>query len=38
MTKQLTIGMIATMALIQSASAQYPGWQHSGALDMRKGL
>ncbi|MEI7901396.1 MAG: DUF2341 domain-containing protein, partial [bacterium] len=32
MTKQLTIGMIAAMALFQSASAQYQGWQHSGAL------
>ncbi|MEI7899092.1 MAG: DUF2341 domain-containing protein [bacterium] len=32
MTKQLTTGMIAAMALIQSASAQYTGWQHSGAM------
>ncbi len=32
MTKQLTIGMIAALALFQSASAQYTGWQLSGSL------
>ena len=34
MTKQLTIGMIAAMTLLQPALAQYQGWQHSGALNI----
>ncbi|MEI7901088.1 MAG: DUF2341 domain-containing protein [bacterium] len=30
--KQLTISTLALLALLQTAAAQYPGWQHSGSL------
>ena len=29
---QVTIGLLAFLTLLQAASAQYPGWQHSGSL------
>jgi hypothetical protein len=32
MMKRLTISMLAILTLLQAASAQYPGWQHSGSL------
>ncbi len=32
MTKQVTIRACVLLALIQSASAQYPGWSHEGSL------
>jgi hypothetical protein len=32
MMEQLTTSTFAFLALLQTASAQYPGWQHSGSL------
>ncbi|MEI7901312.1 MAG: hypothetical protein WCK89_13760, partial [bacterium] len=32
MTQPLTLSTLALLALIQTASAQYPGWTHSGSL------
>ena len=32
MAKQVTISAFAFLAMIQTALAQYPGWQHEGSL------
>ena len=32
MTKQMIVGMVVLLAIVETAPAQYTGWQHSGSV------